>query len=164
MPIAVPGIFGGNRPNDVVAFDGRLLAVGGVSGGCCDGSFSTDTRALVWSSTDGATWSQRAVPGFPARTLHASAAFNGRLYVVGGASDELYETGQRYNDVWSTDGTSWRQEPTAPFTPRSLHSLVVRNNELWMLGGLGVGYLNEVWRTADGAAWRLGFTHEITTP
>jgi hypothetical protein len=88
-------------------------------------------RRLTWSSTDGATWIQAQPIGqtFAPRTYHSAQVVNGRMYVIGGVSDTNYDTGIRYNDVWSTaDGVHWREDAAAaPFAPRS-------------------GAFNDVWR------------------
>ncbi|HEV7358039.1 MAG TPA: kelch repeat-containing protein [Steroidobacteraceae bacterium] len=122
----------------------------------------------VWSSTDGVAWTKAQPVGqtFPARTWHSVQVLNGRMYVVAGVSDTNYDTGVRYNDVWSSaDGVSWRQETAAaPFAPRGLASVIAHNNELWLIGGFGFGAFNDVWRSADGANWRLGFSEDIVAP
>lgn len=143
--------------HQVVVFNNAMwLVAGGDSNGLSD----------AWSSIDGVTWTPRASPGFPARTWHSAAVANGRLYVSGGASSDNYETGVRYNDVWSTaDGATWRQDtPAAGFSPRTLAPFVVRDNELWLIGGFGIAFHDDVWRSTDGVLWRVGFNHGIVAP
>lgn len=74
-------------------------------------------------------------------------AFQGRLWVVGDPS----------NEVWSSaDGLNWRLETANPgIVPgRSNFKLVALNNALWIIGGLsGSTYLNDVWTSADGKTW-----------
>jgi hypothetical protein len=120
----------------------------------------------VWRSTDGVNWTAAQANAFPTgRSRHAAAVSGNRMYVIGGASDDTFEA-VRYNDVWSSaDGITWRQDVTAaPFEGRALHGLAVRNNELFVIGGLGWSFLNDVWRSSDGVSWRLGFSHPITSP
>ena len=122
----------------------------------------------VWSSTDGATWVQAQLIGqtFPARTWHSAQVVNGRMYVIAGVGNTNYDTGSRYNDVWSSaDGVNWRQDAAAaPFAPRGLATVIANGNELWLIGGFGFGTFNDVWRSADGANWRVGFSDDIVSP
>ena len=67
---------------------GTMFLTGGRTG-----SYESDT----WSSTDGKTWQLKNADSFPARSNHAMAAFNGRLYVMGGGSDSI-----TYQDIWSS--------------------------------------------------------------
>ena len=153
------GLFPARATHEVVVFGGEMWLLGG-------GTVAGAGMADAWSSKDGITWIQRDPPGFPARTWHSAAVANGRIYVIGGVSEEAYETAQRYNDVWWTaDGKTWTKEPdAAPFAPRGLHNLVVRNNELWVIAGLSLSYRNDVWRSTDGAHWRVGSTQDIVAP
>jgi hypothetical protein len=43
------------------------------------------------------------------------------------------------------------------FFPLSL----AHGKELWLIGGFGFGAFNDVWRSADGANWRLAFSEDI---
>lgn len=152
MPIAVHGIFGGNTPNDVVAFDGRLIAIGGVNGGCCDGSFSTDTRALVWTSTDGVTWELVAdSPAFDLGSMHAVAARPGRVVVVGSVQRESAEfEGQvdPHGAAWvSSDGSKWRLVEGVP------HFYDVVAAADGFVASTLAGANPEIWASDDGRAW-----------
>jgi hypothetical protein len=88
------------------------------------------------------------------------------LGVIAGVGGTNYDTGVRYNDVWSSaDGVNWRQDAAAaPFAPRGLSTVIAHNNELWLIGGFGFGAFNDVWRSADGANWRVGFSDDIVSP
>jgi hypothetical protein len=143
----------------VVTFNNAMwLIAGGMVTGLSD----------VWSSTDGATWVQAQPIGqtFPARTWHSVQVANGRMYVISGVRDTNYDTGVRYNDVWSSaDGVNWRQDAAAaPFAARGLSTVIAHSNELWLIGGFGFGAFNDVWRSADGATWSLGFSDDIVAP
>jgi Kelch motif len=143
----------------VIAFNNSLWLIDGeIAGSGIDG---------VWSSTDAVHWTQQnAGVHFSARTRQAAEVFNGRLYVVGGVSDATYQSATSYNDVWSTaDGVHWSEDTDhAAFSPRSLHTLINHNNELWVIGGFGVNFTNDVWRSSDGVNWRVGFSADITAP
>jgi len=87
---------------------------------------------------------------FSARQVPGLAAFNGRLFLVGG-----YD-GQLRNDVWSSaDGKNWTQvTPAAAFSPRRSFCMAVYNGQLWLIGGYdGTNVLNDIWVSSDGITW-----------
>jgi hypothetical protein len=85
---------------------------------------------------------------------------------MGGFSNENYNSGQRYQDVWSSaDGITWTQETAAAgFGPRWHAALIVHGGEMWVAGGFSLSFLNDVWRSSDGKNWRLGFAQDIVVP
>jgi hypothetical protein len=105
----------------------------------------------VWSSADGLNWVQEVAPApWAPRRSHAVAVFNGRIWVIGGATgSSLYPL--ILNDVWSSaDGVTWTQEiAAANFPPIANHTVEAFNDRLWIMGG---GY-NNVWSSADGITW-----------
>lgn len=127
---------------------------GGDNGGGDSGDFDGFRANDAWSSRDGDTWVQVTNDApFTARLDHAVAAFNGKLWVIGGSDvDESF-----LNDVWSSpDGLNWtRVTANAPFEARQQHRLVVHDEKMWLIGGTGTGfqYLNDVWSTEDGINW-----------
>ena len=129
-----------------VVFDGKLWMLGGY-----DGSSSND----VWSSEDGVTWEEAAIPDgesrWSARYNHSSVVFNSKLWVIGGRP----EIGAYLRDVWSSeDGASWTQATaTAGWSARAWHASVAFNSKLWVLGGFDGSNGNEVWSSLDGAVW-----------
>jgi len=111
----------------------------------------------VWYSPDGASWVE-ATPAAPwtPRYDHASAAYDGKIWVLGG----YYDTGaaQAYprNDVWySSDGVSWTQAtPAAPWGERGAMGCVVFDSKLWVIGGAHqFSAYNDAWWTTDGTSW-----------
>jgi hypothetical protein len=42
--------------------------------------------------------------------------------------------------------------------------LIVHGGELWAVGGYGLSFLNDVWRSSDAKNWRIGFTSDIVVP
>jgi len=65
----------------------------------------------------------------------------------------------------SRNQSTWTQTTAAAaFPARGLFTLFVHNNEMWLAGGLAAGPLNDVWRSSDGAAWRVGLSLPITAP
>ena len=151
--------FSARSAHRVIIFNNAMwLIAGGTATGLSD----------VWTSTDGVSWTQAQPIGqsFPARTWHSVQVVNGRMYVIAGVGGTNYDTGVRYNDVWSSaDGVNWRQDAAAaPFAARGLATVIAHSNELWLIGGLGFGTFNDVWRSSDGANWRLGFSDDIVSP
>jgi hypothetical protein len=152
MPIAVPGIFGGNAPDDVVAFREGLVAVGGVNGGCCDASFSTDTRAIVWTSKDGMTW-QLAPDArtFDLGHMGAVAATNEGLVAIGTLNENSkFEPGaiDPVPTVWvSADGRAWDAPSNAP----PLVDVGVRAGSFLGIENAADG--PRIWASKDGRAW-----------
>ena len=128
----------------------------------------------VWRSTDGASW-QELTPAAPwqGRAGLMAASLNGALYVFGGSTnDDTAVVGPAgptriyFNDVWrSTDGVTWEETTSAaPWSPRAGGAVVVRDGELYLLGGekgfvcspqpnCVPPYFNDVWKTSDGVNW-----------
>jgi hypothetical protein len=150
--------FAGRTVSSVVAFNNTLWLFGGTNG--------TTIFSDIWKSTDGASWSL-VTPSSSiasARYGHAAVVYNNRIWVVGGGTVIPYP----YNpmqDVWSTgDGMNWTQHTAgAPFGPRVYHALTTHNNELWVIGGVSLDLRNDVWRSANGVDWRVGFSQNFTT-
>ena len=109
----------------------------------------------VWWSADGEAWKQEtANAGWTVRAVYQAAAYQGRLYVLGGWAGEFR------NDVWSSaDGETWRQDKAnnnAGWSARGYHQALVHNGRMYVLGGWGTdtGRTNDVWSSADGETWR----------
>jgi hypothetical protein len=100
-----------------------------------------------------------------ARSGHASAVFQGALWVFGGFNPNARGDRSSYlADVWcSRDGRAWRNVTMdAPWKGRRGHQVVVFDGALYLIGGYrvyvkdGVSYggaANDVWRSADGTNW-----------
>lgn len=152
MPIAVPGVYGGNVPNDVVAFRERLIAVGGVNGGCCDGGFSKVTQALVWTSPDGAEWRlAQDFDVFDFGHMAAVAANDADIVAVGTLNLKSKDFPGAIDirpAVWtSQDGERWtllRDVPTF---------VDVVNHPAGFLAVAQTDAGPEVWRSTDGSEW-----------
>ena len=51
-------------------------------------------------------------------------------------------------------GAIWTQSTaSAAFKARYYHTTVVYDNKMWVIGGYGAGYLNDVWYSSDGVTW-----------
>jgi hypothetical protein len=151
----------GPRYTSGTEFNGQMWIIGGeASIGTPGPSVSND----VWRSSDGINWTRVATNGtiFPPRDRHAVAAFNNKLWVIGGW-DELPAIGgggTRFNDVWSSpDGVNWTKQIPAGgtiFSPRLGHAAVVYGGKLWVISGdvdSTPTMANDVWSTVDGTNW-----------
>lgn len=78
-------------------FDNKMWIIGGSDDDLLYNS--------VWSSTDGATWTEESSnPGFSIREGHKAVVFKNELYIVGGSNGTQFLT-----DVWkSADGITWQ--------------------------------------------------------
>lgn len=93
--------------------------------------------------------------GFTEREGHSIVAFKDKLWIIGGLDLEYR------NDVWiSSNGENWRKIATDIidtrnlFPPRYLHSTIVFDNKLWVIGGYGEGgRRSDVWFSEDGVSW-----------
>lgn len=81
-----------------------------------------------------------------------------QLWLFGGFLGDSYG-----NDVWlSSDGVNWDKKVLTGniFPARSGHQVVVfddgsdQGKQLWLIGGAGVGYMNDVWSSKDGNTWQ----------
>ncbi|MEO0093009.1 MAG: kelch repeat-containing protein [candidate division WOR-3 bacterium] len=132
-----------------VAFNNKIWVLGGN-----DSLYGP--RNDVWYSTDGVNWIQATnSAAWTTRGSHTSVVFDDKIWVIGGS----YFIGpliEPNNDVWySTDGINWIQATnSAGWTPRALHTSVVFDNKIWVLGGIDVeGRRNDVWYSSDGVNW-----------
>lgn len=140
------------------AFKNRMWMMGGWYNGRLPGHSASNA---VWSSKDGAQWTQvTASAGWSPRIAAAVVEFRGRLWLLGGTED-YYFGDQRSlkNDVWSTaDGKTWKQETSAAeWEPRAYHQAVVLNGRIWVFGGGNYvpeyKAFHDVWSSSDGVHW-----------
>lgn len=127
----------------MLAFNGRLWIIGGWNSG--------EVYQDVWSSPDGATWTEAT----------ASAAFGGlfgeravtdgsQLWVLGGLNG--YQTAQQ--GVWSSpDGANWTLIATPVAAPIGAYNFDAAwwKGAYWLFGG-GDG---AVWSSPTGAQWNV---------
>ena len=158
-------IWSGRTGSGAAVFGGKIWVMGGN-----DGSRKND----VWSSSDGAAWTNANARGpavdpsadpvvynehWSARSGHAAVVLGDKIWILGGVIGRR----ARANDVWSSsDGTDWTQTTVmgtqamgTHWSARQNHVAVTFNNEMWVLGGsTGTSaLLNDVWSSRDGATW-----------
>lgn len=138
--------------------DSKLFILGGQSG-LGEDSARTD----VWSSNNGSRWKRLAdnLPFLGKNIAGSVASFANKIWVVGGGYYRSADFAQRYtNQVFtSEDGSTWQQEPDAPWTPRQYGDLCVWNNRLWMIGGYNEENLSDIWYMDTDGEW-----HQFETP
>lgn len=101
--------------------------------------------------------------GWKGRSDFGVAAFNDKIWVIGGTSDggDGCSSSTYLRDIWSSsNGATWVKEVTAaPFSGRHRHSVVVFDGKLWVISGLNVTtgcssfYEEDVWYSPDGISW-----------
>jgi hypothetical protein len=115
----------------------KMWVIGGLVGN------NNNRTDAVYYSNDGATWSSARsnldINGFGPRDSHASAVFNGKMWVIGG-ENSTFASGI-LGDVWSSsDGTNWAQAMSGTnavdIGGRRSAAAVVFNNNLFVIGGI----------------------------
>jgi hypothetical protein len=140
-----------------VTLNGKMWLLGGWTG---------PRYNDVWSSTDGATWTQVRAnsPTDPKmwepRHTAGYAVFKNKMWVIGGDPN----SGHYQPDVWSSsDGVNWVEATSnAPWGQRCLTYTTVHDRKIWVMGGQTVPqfvpgvpevFYNDVWSSSDGATW-----------
>ncbi len=155
---AAGAIFSRRAGHAVVAFNNKLWVIGGGDNVAAAGGPSARLND-VWSSSDGANWTQQTPAGgtiFSPRMFHAAVVYAGKLWVIGGDVASGTPSDTDANDVWYTaDGTTWvNASANAAFPARAGHSVTVLNDSMWLIGGDNAGAgLADVWKSTDGVAW-----------
>lgn len=139
-----------NGHNSVV-FDNKIWIIGG--------NYESPTHPKpnllndVWYSSNGRDWVQvTAAAPWDKRFGHTSVVFDNNIWIFGG----MYIDGALstcFNDIlYSSDGADWTQMPAAAlWTERYMHTSVVFNDKVWVIGGYGINpsqkfqYFNDVW-------------------
>ena len=140
----------------------RMFLAGGHS---VDPISQIPTQSIndVVSSINGSTWNQLTnnsiwIP----RSHHSLTYLGGLMFLMGGATPNVFAATE-FNDVYSSiDGTNWTQVlANAPWAPRSHHNVVAHNGKLFIMGGSAIYtapcctriYFNDVWSSVDGQNW-----------
>ena len=130
-----------------VVFGGKSWILGGWNG--------SENLKDVWKTEiqgSNLNWSEVTTSNiWSARSEHSSVVFDGKIWVLGGKTDDGNE-----NDVYySSNGSDWNTATTnAAWSARSKHSSVVFDNKIWVLGGDDGNKKNDVWYSSNGITWR----------
>jgi hypothetical protein len=151
-----------------VTFKDRMWVMGGWHGGRLDHASASNA---VWSSTDGANWTQEtAAAGWSPRMAGGAVVFHDRIWILGGTQKYYFgDDSDLKNDVWSSaDGVHWELATEhGPWSTRAYLGAVAHAGKLWVMGG--GNYLpnyqvkNDVWSSTDGVHWDLA-TDEAPWP
>lgn len=109
----------------------------------------------VWSSEDGSVWSEAGNDVlFRSKFGHTSVVYDNKMWILGGYAineeDDTFIT----HDVWSSsDGLTWNNMTsyTDFFPARTLHTSVVHDNKIFIIGGRDdEGVKNDIWQYNGG--------------
>ncbi|MBI3750235.1 MAG: hypothetical protein HY263_01095 [Chloroflexi bacterium] len=154
FPEPLPHVYGGSDVRGAVQFGDGYVAVGEVNGGCCDGSFSTDTHGVVWRSADGLAWTlePRAAVFDLARPM-GLASDGHRLVAIGVTITDADGQTVDHGAVWvSDDGQAWQRGPAVPF-----FTAVVAATDGFVAAADGSDG-PEMWASPDGLHWSIAAT------
>lgn len=133
-----------------VSFNDTILMAGGRGGSGV--KFYND----VWSTSDGATWTQLPTPAWGPRAYHIILELDQCIFVMGGQT-----FGDYFGDVWRScdDGMSWTQTNKEAWPVRAGLAATTFNGEMVVAGGCFKNskgrrdFYNDVWSSADGVTW-----------
>jgi len=138
--------------SEAVAYNGRLVMVGGSAG-----VFATQNQV---SSADGMDWrTDLSAPPYGTRAGHGLAVVD-EMWLVGGRDPV---DSNPSGDVWRTrDGNAadWEEiTSNASFGPREGHGLVSGGGHLWLIGGFnGTDHKADVWFTSSQPGFQATLT------
>lgn len=123
------------------------------------GDYNTGRYRVVCYSDDGITWNNKEPTEWPKRREHE--------YVINPSGTEVAIVGGNdginvyLNDVWRTrDGLNWTEiTQKSSFSARSDFGLVNHNGKTYIIGGIAVSELNDVW--AAGYTLTCDFTGDV---
>lgn len=135
---------GRSMVSQLVEFKGRMWLVGGA----------TYTEALprtyyadVWSTTDGATWTEHTAPGWQGVAWHDVAVFDGRMWILFGGNGS-----GNLNQIWYTDdGEVWTELPADQNPTPTSHAQGVAVGPDFLLYAGG----NYTFEYSTRSTWRL---------
>ena len=113
-----------------------------------------------WKKHKKPLWSERE-----SKTVN----FKNRIWIIGGSNKRNY-----FNEVWSSaDGKRWKKHITYVkgdstkkkpiWSARYRMATIVFKNKIWIMGGVGNNYYNDVWSSADGEVWEKHTTRNEDT-
>jgi hypothetical protein len=141
-----------------LAFGGRMWLMGGWFNGRLPGHSASNE---VWSSSDGANWTEvTSHAGWTPRLAAGAVVFKGKMWILGGTENYYFgDDASLKNDVWSSsDGKNWEcVTPHAGWHPRGYLQAVAHDGKIWVMGGGNYvpryRALNDVWSSPDGIHW-----------
>jgi hypothetical protein len=114
MPDPAPGVQGGGTPTGVVAFHGAFLATGTIWAACCAAGDPAVNRGVVWTSSDGHSWSMNdRIPALEHASLSGLVTDGKRLIAIGSYPAPIpIDPEASVPAVWvSSDGRAWVRAP-----------------------------------------------------
>jgi hypothetical protein len=151
--VAASAPWAGRGFHQALTYHDKLWVIGG-------GDWYADSRQCyglddVWSSSDGANWTQATAQApWGHRIWSQAIVYDDAMWVVAGSAAQATKgpEGAFLNDVWrSTDGINWTEmKPTdrnSMWTARHAESLFNFDGKLWVVAGYdtGGGVANDVW-------------------
>ncbi len=135
------------QQNNVVVYDNAIYVIG------AQWNYPPYYRDYIYKSMDGVNFdliNNDAVWGN--RYGHETIVFDGKLWLIGG-----YKIGEgNQNDIYSTtDGITWTFEGYGDFSVRMYHTVVEKDNKLYLMGGMAEDFYNDVWVSENGVDWEL---------
>ncbi|KAF9122208.1 Negative regulator of mitotic exit [Mortierella sp. 14UC] len=134
-----------------------------VTGGQLSGFYMNDINAFDLKTLNGKhpVWTmiepKSSMP--PARAGHCAAAYDGKVYIFGGADDKYY-----YNDIWCFDPERKRWEAVPAYgnlpTSRQGHTCCVIDDVMYIYGGMN----HEDQLLGDLCAFKFSERRWITIP
>jgi leucine-zipper-like transcriptional regulator 1 len=112
----------------------------------------------IWS-WDGVSWllvTEHAP--WSGRDGHCVVMLNNSLYLLGGTDDPYFCK----NDVWRSDngGYNWTEVcPYASWPERWQHASCTHDGKVYISGGWGHEFLNDVWMSQDCVNWTCVSSH-----
>lgn len=157
-----PAMLSATNPNDTQI---AMTTVKGVPMLLGDGPVEQQPGGASWQTWKWSyeTWAPNASAPIPVRSGFATAQWNGGVVVFGGLSEDGGQTNDYLSDLWTFDGTTWRQQPASGPPSRANAMMSALGNTLVLFGGstssdgdasMGASgnLLSDTW-TWDGSAW-----------
>jgi hypothetical protein len=132
------------RGHTSVAYNGYLYVIGGFD---TSGNRISTVEYATINANGSLTWNGSTGSFSTARANHASVAYNGYLYVLGGFTNSNTRiSAVEYATINSNGTLTWNGGTASFSTPRESPAAVVNNGRLYILGGSSTGsdYLNTV--------------------
>ncbi|WP_273568785.1 Kelch repeat-containing protein [Maribacter halichondriae] len=149
QPLTSSTAFSERFGHTTVVFNNKIWLLGGRE---ADNVVKND----VWNSNDGVNWTEVMTDSpFTKRWGHSTVIYDDKIWAIAGLRAFAFSQDSK-NEVWySNDGASWSKATSAaPFSARTNHASVVFDGKIWVLGGAGLGFPDDVsWHSSDGINW-----------